>query len=47
MKDLAKIREKAYQRFYLRPSYVLRMLSKGGVYGVSATKTALAIYSEL
>ena len=40
--DLKEIREKAYQRFYLRPSYVLRMLSKGGIYGVSAVKTSLA-----
>ena len=31
MKDLAEIREKAYQRFYLRErdSYFFRMLSKG------------------
>ena len=42
IKDLEEIREKAYQRFYLRPSYVLRMLWKGGVYGISAVKTSLA-----
>ena len=42
MTELRKIRENAFQRFYLHPTYVLRMFSKGGVYGYSATKTALA-----
>jgi len=42
IKDLKEIREKAYQRFYLRPRYFLRMLSKGGIYGISAAKTSLA-----
>jgi anaerobic magnesium-protoporphyrin IX monomethyl ester cyclase len=42
MKDLAEIREKAYQRFYLRPRYVLRMLSKGGIYGIYSVRTSLA-----
>ena len=42
MTELRKIREKAFQRFYLHPTYVLRMFSKGGVYGYSATRTALA-----
>ena len=42
MKDLAEIRERAYQRFYLRPSYFFRMLSKGGVYGISSAKTSFA-----
>ena len=42
MEKLAEIRYKAYQQFYLRPSYMLRMLSKGGVYGISAVKTSLA-----
>jgi len=42
MKDLGEIREKAYQRFYIRPGYVLRMLSKGGIYGISSVRTALA-----
>jgi anaerobic magnesium-protoporphyrin IX monomethyl ester cyclase len=41
MKELRKIREQAFQSFYLRPSYVLRMYAKGGLYGLSATKTAL------
>ncbi len=42
MKELREIRDKAYQRFYIRPTYVLHMFSKGGVYGYSATRTALA-----
>jgi hypothetical protein len=42
MKDLAEIREKAYQRFYIRPRYVLRMLSKGGIYGIYSVRTSLA-----
>lgn len=42
MKELKKIREEALQRFYVHPRYVLRMFGKGGVYGYSATKTALA-----
>jgi anaerobic magnesium-protoporphyrin IX monomethyl ester cyclase len=42
IRDLEEIREKAYQSFYLRPSYVLRMLSKGGIYGISSAKTSLA-----
>jgi len=40
MKELREIREKAFQRFYLRPTYVLRMFAKGGMYGFSATRTA-------
>ena len=42
MKELRKIREEALQRFYVHPGYVIRMFRKGGVYGYSATKTALA-----
>lgn len=42
MKELVKIREDAFHSFYLRPTYILRMFSKGGTYGFSATKTALA-----
>lgn len=42
MKKLAEIREKAYRRFYLRPSYVLGMIGKGGIYGISAAKTSFA-----
>ncbi|MBT8171836.1 B12-binding domain-containing radical SAM protein, partial [Candidatus Bathyarchaeota archaeon] len=42
MKEVREIRENAFHRFYLRPTYILRMFSKGGTYGFSATKTALA-----
>jgi len=42
MKELGEIREQAFQRFYLRPTYVLQMFAKGGVYGFSATRTAFA-----
>jgi hypothetical protein len=38
MKELAEIREKAYKRFYLRPSYILRTLWKGGIYGIASGK---------
>ena len=40
MEKLAELRYKAYQQFYLRPSYVLRMMRKGGTYGRSAVKTS-------
>ena len=42
MKEVREIREKAFHRFYIRPTYILRMFAKGGTYGFSATKTALA-----
>jgi len=42
MQELREIREKAFHKFYLRPTYVIRMFAKGGTYGFSATKTALA-----
>jgi anaerobic magnesium-protoporphyrin IX monomethyl ester cyclase len=42
MQELRELREKAFHRFYLRPTYILRMFSKGGTYGFSATRTALA-----
>jgi radical SAM superfamily enzyme YgiQ (UPF0313 family) len=42
MKKLKEIRFKAYQQFYLRPNYVVKMLMKGGVYGVSTVKTSVA-----
>jgi radical SAM superfamily enzyme YgiQ (UPF0313 family) len=41
IKDLKKIREQAFLRFYLRPTYILRMFKKGGCNGFTATKTAL------
>jgi anaerobic magnesium-protoporphyrin IX monomethyl ester cyclase len=42
MEKLAKIRYKAYQDFYLRPTYVLKMIRRGGTYGRSAVKTSAA-----
>jgi radical SAM superfamily enzyme YgiQ (UPF0313 family) len=39
---LKEMREKAFQSFYIRPSYIYKMWRKGGVYGKSATRTALA-----
>jgi radical SAM superfamily enzyme YgiQ (UPF0313 family) len=41
-KQLKEMREKALQSFYIRPSYIFKMWRKGGIYGKSATKTALA-----
>jgi anaerobic magnesium-protoporphyrin IX monomethyl ester cyclase len=40
MEKIREIRYKAYQQFYLRPSYVLKMIRKGGTYGISAVKTS-------
>jgi len=40
MDKLAEIRYKAYQQFYLRPRYVLKMMRRGGTYGISAVKTS-------
>jgi len=42
MEKLAQIRYKAYQQFYLRPSYILKMIRRGGTYGRSAVKTSAA-----
>jgi len=42
MEELREIREKAFQRFYLRPKYILRVLFKGGVYGSASTMLVLA-----
>jgi anaerobic magnesium-protoporphyrin IX monomethyl ester cyclase len=42
MKDLQEIHDKAYQQFYLRPMYVLRMLAKGGSYRRAAARTSFA-----
>ncbi len=42
MERLKEIRFKALQGFYLRPRYVLKMLAKGGVYGISAVRTSMA-----
>jgi radical SAM superfamily enzyme YgiQ (UPF0313 family) len=40
MDKIREIRYKAHQQFYLRPSYVLRMMRRGGTYGISAVKTS-------
>jgi anaerobic magnesium-protoporphyrin IX monomethyl ester cyclase len=40
MEKLAELRYKAYQDFYLRPSYVIRMMQRGGTYGIAAVKTS-------
>jgi anaerobic magnesium-protoporphyrin IX monomethyl ester cyclase len=40
MEKLAELRAKAYQDFYLRPSYVIKMMGRGGVYGKAAVKTS-------
>ncbi len=40
MDKLAILRNKAYQDFYLRPSYVIRMMRRGGTYGIAAVKTS-------
>jgi len=42
MTELREIREKAFQRFYLRPSYIINVLLKGGVYGSASTRLVLA-----
>jgi radical SAM superfamily enzyme YgiQ (UPF0313 family) len=40
--QLVEMREKAFHSFYVRASYIWKMWRKGGVYGKSATRTALA-----
>jgi anaerobic magnesium-protoporphyrin IX monomethyl ester cyclase len=47
MEELREIHDKAHQSFYIRPIYVLRAFSKGGVYGYSTTRTALAWFRRL
>jgi anaerobic magnesium-protoporphyrin IX monomethyl ester cyclase len=42
MERLSRIRYKAYQEFYLRPGYVIKMMRRGGVYGRSGLKTSAA-----
>ena len=42
MEKIAKMRYKAYQQFYLRPTYVIKMMRTGGTYGRSAVKTSAA-----
>jgi anaerobic magnesium-protoporphyrin IX monomethyl ester cyclase len=42
MNELREIREKAFQRFYLRPKYMLNVFLKGGVYGHASKRLVLA-----
>ena len=42
MERLREIKYKAHQKFYLRPSYVFKMMRKGGTYGRSGLKTSAA-----
>ncbi len=42
MEKIREIRKNAYKQFYLRPSYVFKMLRKGGVYGRAGLKTSAA-----
>jgi len=42
MKELREIREQAFHHFYLRPTYILSMFAKGGMIGLSATRTAFS-----
>jgi anaerobic magnesium-protoporphyrin IX monomethyl ester cyclase len=42
MQELREIREQALQRFYLRPTYFLSMLSKGRFWSFSISRTVLA-----
>ena len=42
MNELRELHDMAHRKFYLRPTYIIRAFSKGGVYGYSTTKTALA-----
>jgi hypothetical protein len=42
MQKIHDIRYKAFQKFYLRPSYVFRMIPRGGTYGRSGLKTSAA-----
>jgi radical SAM superfamily enzyme YgiQ (UPF0313 family) len=42
MQEIKQIHDKIHQSFYIRPTYILRAFSKGGVYGYSTTRTALA-----
>jgi radical SAM superfamily enzyme YgiQ (UPF0313 family) len=42
MDKIREIKYKAHQKFYLRPSYVFRMMRRGGTYGKSGLKTSAA-----
>jgi anaerobic magnesium-protoporphyrin IX monomethyl ester cyclase len=40
MQKIHDIRYKAFQKFYLRPSYIFKMIRRGGTYGKSGLKTS-------
>jgi radical SAM superfamily enzyme YgiQ (UPF0313 family) len=42
MEKIREIKYKAHQKFYLRPSYVFKMMRRGGTYGRSGLKTSAA-----
>jgi anaerobic magnesium-protoporphyrin IX monomethyl ester cyclase len=42
MERIREIKYKAHQKFYLRPSYVFKMMRRGGTYGRSGLKTSAA-----
>jgi anaerobic magnesium-protoporphyrin IX monomethyl ester cyclase len=42
MKELEELLEKAFQSFYLRPTYILRMFLKRGRYGFTVSRIAFA-----
>ena len=44
MKEQEELLEKAFQSFYLRPSYIIRMWIKGWTYGLSASRKALTYF---
>jgi len=46
MEEQRKIYEQAFQSFYLRPTYVIRMFSKGFSHGISASRKALSYFNK-
>jgi hypothetical protein len=46
MEEQRKIYEQAFQSFYLRPTYVIRMFSKGFSHGISASMKALSYFNK-
>jgi anaerobic magnesium-protoporphyrin IX monomethyl ester cyclase len=42
MEELREIREQAFQKFYLSPTYVRNMIAHGGVYGSASTRLFFA-----
>jgi anaerobic magnesium-protoporphyrin IX monomethyl ester cyclase len=42
MRELREIREQAFQRFYLRPTYIVNLFAKGGVHGADSNRLVFA-----